>query len=49
MYIYKVKWVDHDGGKHESIVRADSLSGAEIKIWEANADCLGMMGSYKIN
>lgn len=49
MYIYKVRWVDHDGGKHESVVRADALSEAEIKVWEANAECLGIEGSYQIS
>lgn len=49
MYIYKVRWVDHDGEKHESVVRADALSEAEIKVWEANAECLGIESSYQIS
>ena len=49
MYIYKVRWVDHDGEKHESVVKADALSEAEIKVWEANTECLGIEGSYQIS
>jgi hypothetical protein len=48
MHIYKVRWIDHDGEKHESVVRADTISEAELKVWENNGECLGMMGSYQI-
>lgn len=48
MYIFKVRWIDHDGEKHETTVRADTILEAELKVWESKTECLGMMGSYQI-
>lgn len=49
MYQYKVTWLDHCGEKHESLVTADTITNAEIRVWEENVECLGLIKTVQMN
>lgn len=48
MHKYKVSWLDHYGNRHESIVENDNMHKAELAVWEANQECLGIINTAQI-